>query len=60
MLLARGLKLKSIYTGHIFMKKELAGRTNRQKCLRGPQKDKKSSLIPHKTVVSTKIKGKEF
>ena len=32
-----GVSNSNVYAGHILMKKELAGRTSRQKCLRGPQ-----------------------
>ena len=43
--------------GNILMKKELAGSTMGQKCLRGSQKAVKSAKIPNKTVVATKRKG---
>ena len=52
-----GVSNSTMLAGHILMKKELAGRTMRQKCLRGPQKGVKSATIPHKTVVSTITKG---
>ena len=52
-----GVSNSTMLAGHILIKKELSGRTMRQKCLRGPKKGVKSSIIPHKTVVSTIRKG---
>ena len=52
-----GVSNSSMLAGHILMKKELAGRTMRQKCLRGPNISVKSAIISHTTVASTIRRG---